>query len=129
MNNPLIQFPSDKAAIHILITKPGAINGTEAQREEIAARMPKPEPGKHWAYQSMAMYPLRFGSIHDADAFMEAMANKEVTDRYFVQPMLYDEGSKKWHVNPAYNKADAELVVFVQVETPSAVPPATEVAP
>lgn len=101
------------------------MQGTEAQREEIAASLPKPGPGKHWAYQSMSAYPLRFGSIHDADAFMEAISAQHATDRYFVAPMLHDDATKKWHVNPAYNKAEAELVVFVQQDAPAA----TEVAP
>ncbi len=116
--NPLIQFPSGEnaEALHILITSPGAIIGTEAQREEIARGLPKPAAGKHWEYQSMSMYPLRFATIHDADAFLESLAAKQVTDRYFIQPMLYNETTKKWHGNKAYNEAHGELVVFVQKE-------------
>lgn len=129
MNNPLVQFPTGGAAIHILITKPGAIIGTEAQREEIAAGLPKPMPGKHWVYQSMAMYPLRFATIHDADAFLESVGENKPTDRYFVPPMLYKEGSKTWHGNKAYNDAQAELVVFAQADDAVVVPSATEVVP
>jgi len=129
MNNPLVQFTSDTTAIHILITKPGAIIGTEAQREEIAAGLPKPPVGKHWVYQSMSMYPMRFATIHDADAFLESVGEKTPTDRYFVPPMLYKESTKKWHGNNAYNEAQAELVVFVQKDDVSVVPPAAEGAP
>lgn len=123
---PLIQFPaSNKAPIHVLITKPGAILGTDAQREEIAAALPKPNPGKHWQYQPMAQQPLRFATIHDGDAFMEAMGRKEATDRYFVAPMKFDEHQKKWKINPAWKNANGELVVFMQAddETPKEAAP------
>ena len=77
----------------------------------------------------MAAYPLRFATVHDYDGFLEALKEKHATDRYFVAPMLYDQRRQKWGVNKAWADAQAELVVFVQVDDAPVVPPATEVSP
>jgi hypothetical protein len=113
MSNPLVQLPENEA-IHILITKPGAIAGSDGQKEEIAASLPKPAEGKHWVYMPMAVYPLRFATALDADMFLDFVSKKQATDRFFVAPMVYEKQQNKWRVNKAYNEAKAELVVFVQ---------------
>lgn len=127
-NNPLINLPDNNTApIHIMVTKPGAIAGDEAQRQEIALALPKCETGKHWEYQPMAVQPLRFATSQDADGFLEALKEGKATDRFFVNPMRYDALRKKWCVNKSWGQAAGELVVFVQKD--DAVPAPTEETP
>ena len=121
-DNPLVDMPQGASAIHIIITKPGAIVGTPQQRQEIDQQLPLPEPGKHWQYQPMAVQPLRFATVQDADGFLAALKEGKATDSFFVAPMRYDELRKKWVINLAWAQAAGELVVFVQRENTPAVP-------
>ena len=132
IENPFAQLPSPESgeAIHILITKPGAIVGTETERKEIVGSLPKPPEGKHWEYQPLAAYPLRFATLTDADNFMHLLAEKQASDKFFVAPMVYEKQQNKWRTNKAYNTAEAELVVFVTKGDEVVVPaPAPEAAP
>lgn len=109
-----IQDRSPDAPIHILIIKPGAWIGTKTERDEIGLALPKPVPGHHWEYQPMAAVPLRFATLQDGDKFMETVAQKISTDKYFVEPMRWDQFRKKWCVNLSWAQANGELAVFVQ---------------
>lgn len=114
--NPLINFPSNDCPIHIMVTRPGAIAGTDGQREEIATSLPKPMPGKAWAYQPIAAQPLRFATAEHADKFIQSINDKKPTDEFFVPPMLFNQRRNKWGVNPDWGNALGELVVFAQVD-------------
>ncbi len=126
--NPLINLPdqTENCPIHIMITKPGAIFGEDAQREEIARLLPKPNPGKYWAYQQIAAQPLRFATMENADLFMKSIEDKKPTDQYFVPPMYYDGRRKKWSISEHWGKAVGELVVFAQVDVEPSKQPATD---
>ncbi len=126
IENPLVQFPTPEQgnAIHILVTKPGVHSGSIEQQQEVLKALPIPPEGKHWEYQPMALYPLRFATIHDADMFMEFLKKNQATDRFFVPPMTYEKQQQKWRVNKAYNEAHAELAVFVARDNVAAATPA-----
>ena len=114
--NPLINLTDNQCPIHIIISRPGAIAGTDGQREEIAASLPKPMPGKMWVYQPIAAQPLRFATAENADKFMRSLEEKKPTDEYFVPPMIYNQRRQKWGINPEWGAALGELVVFAQVD-------------
>lgn len=89
-----------------------------ASGEEIAASLPKPMPGKAWAYQPIAAQPLRFATAEHADKFIQSINDKKPTDEFFVPPMRYDQRRQKWCVNKDWVTALGELVVFAQVDVP-----------
>ena len=127
--NPLINIPESNAncPIHIMITKPGAIAGSDEQRAEIGHALPSPAEGKMWAYQPIAAQPLRFSTMANADLFLKSIADKRPTDEYFVAPMVYNQKRQKWCVNINWAQAVGELVVFAQVDAPKG--PVIEAAP
>lgn len=113
---PATNLPEGAATnpVHVIITPPNAIMGTEAARQQIIDSLPKPQPGHHWSYCPMGPQPLRFATSIDADGFMQDLAAGKHSDKWFVPVMRYDQLRQKWAINADWGRAFGELVVFMQ---------------
>ena len=99
-----------------VITDRGAVFGTDAQRLEIASRLPKPELDKIWSYHPFmgnGYYPPRIEKMEDAGKWLASFFAGSPIEAPFVHPFI-EHTDNQWIPNQKYKDAQFEIVIFIE---------------